>query len=68
MKDSDSHPFYCLQVGVVGADSEAGIEPEDAGFAEGCKISGWSPSNYLRNSVVKVSATRGKKGGREGKR
>lgn len=34
---------FCVRVGNVGANSEAGIEAEDTGFGEGREVSGWVP-------------------------
>ena len=53
----------------MGAYSEAGIEPEDAGSGEGHEISGWARCCHnLRKGVDKVSAMRGKRGAGRGKR
>ena len=63
----DSHPFFCVRVGFVGADSKAGIEPEDAGSGEGREVSGWVPSQFEKGrgqgvrNARKEGAGRGKK-------
>ena len=33
--------LFCMRIGFVGGDSDAGIEPEDAGFGEEHEVSGW---------------------------
>ena len=41
----EGFPFlFCVQVGFVGVDSGVGIEPEDTGYGEWCKVSEWVPS------------------------
>ena len=53
----------------MGTYSEACIEPEDTGSGEGREVSGWAQCHHnLRKGVVKVSATRGKRGAGRGKR
>ena len=54
--------LLCVWVGFVGGDSVAGIEPKDAGFGEGCKVSGWLPPQFEKNRGQQESR------GEEGKR
>lgn len=32
--------LFGVRIGLVGADGEGGVEPENAGFRKGCKVSG----------------------------
>jgi len=43
--------LFCVRVGLVSADGEAGIEPEDTRLSEGREVSGWVPSRFRRSSV-----------------
>ena len=61
----DFHPFFCVQVGFVSVDSEAGIEPEDTRFGEGCEVPGWVPSRFEKGYGKGVSDTRNERKGEE---
>ena len=57
--------LFCVQVGFVGADSEAGIEPEDTRFGEGREVPGWVPSRFEKWRGKGVSDARNERKGKE---
>ena len=42
--------LFCMRIGFVDGDSDAGIEPEDAGFGEEHEVSGWFRSEFEKGT------------------
>ena len=57
--------LFCMRIGFVGADSEAGIEPEDARFGEGCEVSELVQSRFEKGRGKGVSDVRNERKGKE---
>ena len=57
-KTASVKPSFCVRVGFVGTNSEAGVEPEHAGFGEGREGSGWAPSRFRKERDQGVSNAR----------